>query len=731
MALYAPIIGNVVNAFIKGRGIKIEYTHNRAVDLNDVIGLSLLIKNLDSSEIGNINQDYSEENKKTNNIFTFDISANITLTAGNYYKFQIAYVKTDGTIGTYSTVAFGRYLGEKAPELKIYDLNTKNEISTQNIVLNTGSYEGKCFFEELIDETPDVYKFDLIDSNEKVIQTTDWQSYYYNKPMTFIIYEELIDAVYKLKYSVKTISGYEPIPACSQIIKNVGLDPTFTKEDNIKISENEGVVVIEFNTTGLADNETYELLRQERFSNTWEHLTYLTLKSNQVVKWKDYAIEHNKEYRYGVRNYILEGEKAGVHSEIVFTDYIKSEYEYMYLSDSERMLTIKYDPKVSSFKNTILEQKIDTIGNQNPFFFRNGNVKYKEFPINGLISYLMDEQSEFITKAELGIIADDSLNRIETMSKSSEVEYSNSTNLDSNNIAYEREFKLKVLDWLTNGKPKLFRSPTEGVYVVRLMNTSLAPNDTLGRMLHSFSTTAYECAAADYKTMTNLNVVKNSYDIKTEPRKVEEMFYTIVVGDSPSNGTTILQDGPYSNITYVSASPTTETYITLDGKKYYNPTGYFSTPFGVKFKKIEFNLEGNEYSTITYSKEVETENTNESTKASAFKDTISGRIVLFTLMADKEEGVSLDSDFINNTSKYYNITCEGTGTVTLTINNTPIDIKLSDGNKRSYNNLTNITGIKLTKGATAHIYCYTKAEKLPGTVIFSNDFEEGNTNELS
>ena len=51
------------------------------------------------------------------------------------------------------------------------------------------------------------------------------------------------------------------------------------------------------------------------------------------------------------------------------------------------------------------------------------------------------------------------------------------TDLSSDNINKERIFKLKVLEWLNNGEPKLFRSATEGNYIVRLMNTSLTPSD--------------------------------------------------------------------------------------------------------------------------------------------------------------------------------------------------------------------------------------------------------------
>ena len=59
-------------------------------------------------------------------------------------------------------------------------------------------------------------------------------------------------------------------------------------------------------------------------------------------------------------------------------------------------------------------------------------------------------------------------------------------------MAAERRMKLAVLDWLTDGKPKLFRSPSEGNYQVRLMNVSLTPDDKLSRMIHTFSATCYE-----------------------------------------------------------------------------------------------------------------------------------------------------------------------------------------------------------------------------------------------
>ena len=69
----------------------------------------------------------------------------------------------------------------------------------------------------------------------------------------------------------------------------------------------------------------------------------------------------------------------------------------MYLSDGDRQLRIRFNPKVSSIKNTILESKMDTIGGKYPFVFRNGSVNYKEFPISGLLSYLTDGAELFMS----------------------------------------------------------------------------------------------------------------------------------------------------------------------------------------------------------------------------------------------------------------------------------------------------------------------------------------------
>lgn len=81
----------------------------------------------------------------------------------------------------------------------------------------------------------------------------------------------------------------------------------------------------------------------------------------------------------------------------------------------------------------------------------------------------------------------------------------------------ERDFKTKALEWLSNGKIKLFRSPTEGNFIVRLMNVSLSPVEGLGRMLHNFSSAAIEIKEYTHKNLVNSEIIKDNLLVGLKP----------------------------------------------------------------------------------------------------------------------------------------------------------------------------------------------------------------------
>ena len=94
----------------------------------------------------------------------------------------------------------------------------------------------------------------------------------------------------------------------------------------------------------------------------------------------------------------------------------------------------------------------------------------------------------------------------------------------------ERLFKLKLMDWLGNGKIKMFKSPQEGNYLVRLLNISLTPEDRLGRMLHNFSCTAYEMEELTYNNLLNLNFLNIADDESTMLVTSSIRFKTKIAG---------------------------------------------------------------------------------------------------------------------------------------------------------------------------------------------------------
>lgn len=228
----------------------------------------------------------------------------------------------------------------------------------------------------------------------------------------------------------------------------------------------------------------------EKFT-VWTRLYtfHLTGQLPEGVIFSDYTCEHGQTYRYAIQQFnvngifssrmlaeVFEPNEDGDLEGTGITDIIVN-YEDMFLYDGKRQLRIRFNPKVSSFKTVLQESKKTTLGSQFPFFFRSGLTEYKEFPISGLISYMIDDNEFFLSRTEDLLMP---------------VNWDDNTDITDENMIYERRFKLEVLNWLNNGEVKLFRSPAEGNYLVRLMGVQLSPNDSVSRMIHTFQCTATE-----------------------------------------------------------------------------------------------------------------------------------------------------------------------------------------------------------------------------------------------
>ena len=514
--LYPPTIDGVLPAFY-GSTMTIPFQMNLAVGKNDIGGFQVKIKTVQSSSlIGTfLTEDYDLDNLTA----TFAINSDKIL-VGQYYKVQLAYIRNDAskTLGYYSTVGTIKYTEE--PSLIIDDLvTTKNNLHQYSY---TGIYSTSDISEKLY-----TYNYGLYDNNYNLILKSDDIIYNVNNEdspgessFSFIIKKELEDRQrYYLRLEAKTSnnlfiqSAYYPIVQKHTINSDAKIDLI---ADSVSRLE-DGCIVLHMKghnnpKTGIEEPVTgsFQLVRSDEKSDftEWDEILRFNLYGQKPTQdlYFDYTIEQGVNYRYALIQY----NQFGLYSNRIESNIVYSDFEHMYLYDGERQLIIKYNPKVSSFKESVMEQKTNTIGSKYPFIFKNGNVGSKEFSISGLIAIQMDETFLFIDKHK-NVLS--SPYRNDNTDKGMELYFEN---YSAYNMQIERDFKLEVLNWLNNGKPKLFRSAAEGNYMVRLMNTSLSPNDQLARRLHTFSSTAYEIDNVNFDTLkkynlfTNINLSKES-----------------------------------------------------------------------------------------------------------------------------------------------------------------------------------------------------------------------------
>ena len=471
-----PIIEGTLPAFY-GTELTVPFTMNKAVSINEFDSFEVKIKSALNNALIKTETIilYQDLNK-----VIFNLSADLVI--GRYYKIQMAYRSGD-IVGYYSDIGIAKYTTE--PEVFIENLN-KDTINP-----HVYNYIGK-YSQINGDATEKVhsYCFNLYQDND-LIKTTNWILHNssldengYESFDLFNLEEDLdLDKIYYIEYKIKTnnnlmvSSGKYPIKqkvlyASDQLINIL---PILNYEN--------GYIELNFKSDKPLIGD-FIISKSDASSDfkKWHDIYTLNLRKDSInnFSFKDFDVAYNQTYKYA----IAQTNKYNLLTEKQISKPITVLFEDMFLFDGEKQLKIRFNPKVSSFKNYILETKVDTIGSKYPFFFRNGSVKYKEFPINGLISCLMDEEQLFMENEFV------------------------STNLIDSNIYQEKEFKLKVLEWLSDGKSKLFKSPVEGNYIVYLMNVNLTPIDTLGRMLHSFSCNAYEIADYTDDGMRDQGILK-------------------------------------------------------------------------------------------------------------------------------------------------------------------------------------------------------------------------------
>lgn len=529
--------------------MKVPFSLNAMVSKNEIGGVKLNIRDGETDiELCTVSIENNQGNGMSSYVIDsyqsyaiFDLSGfNIkSFYPGKYYKIQLAFISNNNekTVGYYSTVSIIKCTYYPTVVIEEFENITQNYIYVDTIIY-TGTYTNKKDYSEKCSQ----YKFTLYNSDNEILFDTDWKIHNsFNDSNgessdSYVLQYECASGVkYSLQYSVITTSGLIVNSKKYELIGGYSINSDIQAHLIAQQNYEEGCVDFYFkkmNSENLNASGVFILYRGEASSNYTVYTNLAVINLNGPIPseriFRDYTIEHGETYRYFLR----QKNCHQIYSEKIYAinldDYnkairdikikkkfttdmqvlnycntlsrernlelgiydVKAMFEYAFLFDGDRQLKIKFNSKVSSFKNVLQETKKNTLGSKYPFFFRSGITNYKEFPISGLISYLSDEDNAFLNW-------DSDLELEEP-----------TTNITDNNMAAEKKFKLNVLEWLSNGKVKLFRSPSEGNYLVKLLNVSLSPNDTLSRMIHTFNCTADEVDEFNIQNLIKYNILQ-------------------------------------------------------------------------------------------------------------------------------------------------------------------------------------------------------------------------------
>lgn len=434
-----------------------------------------------------------------------------------------------------------------APEVVIDNDEIKREdvISTERTEATlTPLFYGSYNIDSKNNELLDKYKFDLYSGidvdQEQLLETSGWLQHNgtINDRDEFRFKTVLTNNEnYTVVYSIVTVNGYEAqsdpytfLASRTYLGELAGVSISI-EDDSIYCRENGCIRLYCTTTSNLSGS--YVITRSTEDSNyqVWEDIKYLQFNNqafNNSLIYTDFTIESGIKYKYAIQ----QENSAGLRTSPVYdaTNAPHSvNFEYSYLYRDGVQLRLQFNQTLSSFKHTTLRSKQDTLGDRYPHLVQNGNAYYAEFPISGLISFQMDGDQTFFTLENDGFHYRDELvvprdKFIETnITRASCKEYQNtensagvptnwnslsiSTSLTDDNIFVERIFREKAEEFLNDFAYKLFKSPTEGNIIIGLLNVSLTPNNTVGRMLYSFSATAYEVLENTIENLNEVNII--------------------------------------------------------------------------------------------------------------------------------------------------------------------------------------------------------------------------------
>lgn len=524
--IYAPQVRAVQPAFInKNKGkIKIHFSFSPYDDSNvsKKIRYTVIDPNQSSldgnnSMIKNANYLETAQLANTAEIFEIDLSNLKPLTSNQYYQVQL-YTVVDTVVSEPSVISLIRPIDNPS-----VSFNFPSNLGEETIFILSGSMDKESIAS---------YYISIINNNNnKVVHKTNNIINSYGKYFETELKYNFESGIYKFKINYITKYGYESFAESSNIEISQADETSWLlgNEVILKNKIEEGCIQITFpNNELFLQNGIFTIFRADSKENftVWKKI-YSQLNLTQGNKiYKDYLIENNIAYKYkfiyeiGTSKYKYEIEEA-----------ILAEFEDIFIADKMGQFSARYNPNITSLKKITQDSITNTLGGHYPIIRRNGETNYKQFTISGTIYSdcpIHNTSTDSCGKPMLNWMDDLTplLLGLESLKK---YQYYIAENMPSSkrNQVYNQLFRETVIDFLTDGKVKILRSPTEGNMLVYLSNVSFTPNHQLGREIYDFSATAIEC-----DELNENNLIK--YDLKLEniiENNIGDEYITPVTGN--------------------------------------------------------------------------------------------------------------------------------------------------------------------------------------------------------
>jgi hypothetical protein len=222
---------------------------------------------------------------------------------------------------------------------------------------------------------------------------------------------------------------------------------------------------------------------------------------------------------------------------------------YLY-GEGDIQVNFIYNGAINGFREVKKDAVIETIGGKYPFVVRNSNIGYKQFQFSAIITHVSDPTRSLkgLTYSELlsKIQRDPTNNFIKsakaknnfvderyedfilngsalfntsnpadyvTLSDNGRVKINRQTYINrSDNFIIEKQFRKKLMEWLYDGNPKVFKSDTEGLFLVKLTDISFEPVVETGRIIYTFSCTMTEIGPTDLDSLIKYGIKKSRYE---------------------------------------------------------------------------------------------------------------------------------------------------------------------------------------------------------------------------